>query len=511
MNFWPNRLQTTLLFIAITFCGMVAFATDPNFTALESDLDLSSPQTANLLTAYQDAVRNDPTFQEQLATLQQAEQSIPEARANLLPQLILSAQVSHTYQNSRILGYDDFNSNQYTLSFNQAIFNLSALTQLHQAKASVQAAATLFSAQEQDLIVRLVRAYLAVLQTQDLMSYTKQQMQFAENFYAMTNKRFKLKYATVTDMDQAKQQYRLIQSQYVTASINYYRSVQDLSTITARLYRKFSGFKANFPLIKPNPESGNAWVALAKQQNLFLRAAQFDAIAAQRQIAVQKANYAPSVSAITNYSDVNELSTLAVGGVPETVKTTTVGVDFSWNMIQGGLTIAQVRQAAAAYAQSIATMRKRYLEAITNTNKAYFGVSNGILRVQESRQAVVAGLSGLNNAEAGFRAGVQSIFDLLQAQNRLFESERQYVGDFYNYIIDTVLLKQATGTLCPEDVYQLNRWLSRAAYQSATLLQAPPTIKINPYQPKTTIKVNLSAFLNKLALVENEAYSENSR
>lgn len=91
------------------------------------------------------------------------------------------------------------------MNFSQAIFNVSALNNLRRAKTSVQAAATLFSAQEQDLIVRLVRAYLAVLQSRDVWRYTQSQESFAKDFLGMREKRYRLKFATITEMDQARQ------------------------------------------------------------------------------------------------------------------------------------------------------------------------------------------------------------------------------------------------------------------------------------------------------------------
>ena len=45
---------------------------------------------------------------------------------------------------------------------------------------------------------------------------------------------------------------------------------------------------------------------------------------------------------------------------------------------------------------------------------------------------------------------------MLQAQNRLYSSQFDYADSRYNYIIDLMLLKQAAGTLAPEDIGDLN-------------------------------------------------------
>ncbi|MCX7121589.1 MAG: TolC family protein [Gammaproteobacteria bacterium] len=413
----------------------------------------------NIWLAYQDAVKNDPVFQQQKATLQETEEQVPSARAPLFPQLFLSAQLSHTYQNSKILGDSDYNSNQYAINFSQVLFNASAFNQLYQARLSVQAAVVLFSAQTQDLIVRFTRAYLAVLQARDMMDYAHSQKTFSKEFLRMLTRKRALKFATITEFEQAKQQYQLLCAQYETTKITYNQNLQSLSNITALVYPQFPALKKQFSLIHLSPDNAQPWVKLAKTQNLLLRSAQLQVRAAEQQIKTKKTDFLPTVSATTNYSDTNELSTQAAGGADETVRATQTGISASWNFSQGGQTLSDIRKATAAYAQTTAAMQQQYLQAITNTENAFIGVQDGSLSVQASREAMQVGESGLQHVNRGFKAGVQSIFELLQAQNRLYEAQKQYTQNFYNYVMNTILLKQAAGTLSPNDVFTLNNYL----------------------------------------------------
>lgn len=418
---------------------------------------MASPAT--LWTAYQDAVAHDPLYQTQKATFSAAQQAAPIARADLLPQLSLSGQWSHTYQSANSLGDVDYNSNQYSINFSQMIFNFSALNNLRQAKKSVQAAATLFSAQGQDLLVRLVRAYLFVLQSRDLLKDTRSQKKFAKDFLTMTQKKYALKFATITEIDQAREQYELFRAQAVSADIQYQQSIENLSTLTAKSYHHFSHFCRQFPLLSPKPNAVSQWIVLAQKQNLSLRAAQLNAAAVAETIAAKKSDFLPNIAATSSYSDVNQLSSETSGATEEAIRSREVGLNASWNLVQGGLTIAEVNQASEYYAKAMAEMDQRYLETMANTRNAYNGVSAGVTRVRADFLAVQAGLSGLQHTRAGFKAGVQSIFDLLQAQNRLFEAQKQYIRDFYQYVTDTVLLKQMAGTLSPQDIHQLNHYL----------------------------------------------------
>ncbi|OGT46070.1 MAG: hypothetical protein A3E82_08100 [Gammaproteobacteria bacterium RIFCSPHIGHO2_12_FULL_38_11] len=420
---------------------------------------IAANPVANLWDAYQDAVKNDPVFQQQKATLQETEQQIPTARATLLPQLVLNAQLAHTYQNSELLGDVDYNSNQYTINFSQALFNASAFNQLYQARLSVRAAVALFSWQTQDLIVRFVRGYLNVLQARDMMDYTQSQKLFSKEFLRVMTRQRQLKYATVTEFEQAEQQYQLLNGQYETAKITYMQALQSLSNITAVVYSAFPKLKSNFISIKLNPNSVQPWVALAKRQNLLLQSARLTMQSAEQKIRTKKTDFLPTVSEITNYSDINELSTQAAGGSEEAVRSTEAGISASWNFSQGGQTLSDIATAKAQYAKASADMAQRYLEAVTNAKNAFIGVHDGLFSVKSAREAMKVGVSGLNHMNKGFKAGVQNIFDLLQAQNRLYEAQKQYTLFFYTYVLNTILLKQAAGTLSPRDVYTLNNYL----------------------------------------------------
>jgi hypothetical protein len=51
------------------------------------------------------------------------------------------------------------------------------------------------------------------------------------------------------------------------------------------------------------------------------------------------------------------------------------------------------------------------------------------------------------------------MLDVLNQQTQLYEAQKNYARDRYEYIYQTVLLKQAAGTLSVCDLQQINVWL----------------------------------------------------
>ena len=51
--------------------------------------------------------------------------------------------------------------------------------------------------------------------------------------------------------------------------------------------------------------------------------------------------------------------------------------------------------------------------------------------------------------------------DVLNAQNTLFSSQRDYANSRYDYILDMLRLKEQAGLLSPEDVNRLDSFLEQ--------------------------------------------------
>jgi len=81
----------------------------------------------------------------------------------------------------------------------------------------------------------------------------------------------------------------------------------------------------------------------------------------------------------------------------------------------------------------------------------------GAVVVQSAMEA--GGFAALEATEAGFQVGTRTSVDVLNAQQRTYESQRDYKNAQYTYILGILRLKQAAGTLSPDDLVPINSWL----------------------------------------------------
>jgi outer membrane protein len=427
------------------------------FILLITSTHIFAEKPVDLLHCFADAAQSDPTYQAQVAIFNVTKQEIPENYAALLPQVALSAAVAREFQYMTHIGRGYFHTNNVGAQANQTVFNYTQFKQLEQARFVVKAAFATLSAQQQDLMIRTSKAYLDVLEARQMLGFVEQQKKYITEQLTATQTLFDHNDAAITDLEQAKGAYSIIDSELYTAQINYYDAIQTLSQITGVRYKRFSPLNNAFHTIHPTPDNLETWLKVANEQNWNLRATRLNVSAAREALAATKGGMLPTLSASTSFSN---------GDVPglflqQTAQSNiaSYGLNANWNVFQGGLTIAQIKAAVATVQQTIAEMRKQYLQTMADTRKAYNTINVGASRVESIREALASNTRALQLAQEAYRAGELTITEILQIQNQLYSAQRQYVQYTYDYLFNILLLKQAAGILSVKSLAQINTLL----------------------------------------------------
>ena len=117
----------------------------------------------DLLSIYNEALERDPEFNSKKADLKISKEFRNQSISALLPRLNLSASTNwNEYYQERIL-QNDYNTFTYNLNFNQPLFRLDSWFTSRQAQKNYRAAEAQFAYQQQNLMIRVTRAYFNVL------------------------------------------------------------------------------------------------------------------------------------------------------------------------------------------------------------------------------------------------------------------------------------------------------------------------------------------------------------
>lgn len=418
----------------------------------------------NLLQAYNEALANDPTFQIARSQWLSDREEIAINRAGLLPQFDISGLTYREHFDNTIpvtIGRKDRyynNDAQYSLVLGQPLFNYQAWAAVRSAQSFVKASAANYGSAALDLINRTVSAYLAVLEADDVLRYTKAEKQAVASELDRTRERFKVGLATITEVDQVRAQYDATSAQEISDTNNLAVQKEKLREITGSHYQSFDKLTTKLPLIKPNPVNINDWADAARRQNYELMAARYSLQAAQENIRTQSAGHYPTLNLQGNMGqkyDSNYTGTFR----HNTNFTALVGLSLDFPVVQGGYVSAKTRQAEYDYQNAASTLEKTDRSVVSNTRQAYLSVISAIGEVKAGKQAVISAKSSLASTQESYKVGTSTMVDVLGELSKLYEAEKNYATSQYNYLIQTLALKQAAGTLSINDVQTINSWL----------------------------------------------------
>ncbi len=421
-----------------------------------SSVASAQPQTpaADLRTAYESARDYDAEFQAAQFELEAAREQVPLARSPLLPQASIIAETGFTSVSGDNQGSTDETS--LSLSLSQTIYNRANGRLLYQAKLGEQQAEAQYAAVGQTLILRVATAYFDVLRARDNVEFSQSELEAISRQLEQAERRFDVGLVPITDVRSAQAQADLAVAQEIDAS-------NQLSTAREALLR-ISGIDAellkpladDLPLTPPEPANIDKWVEVAQQQNLELVIAQLASLSSSTQIAIERAASFPTLDLVGLASKGTSRSELR----GDDIDIVDITLQLRLPIFTGGRINAQVAQAKALARASEQQLLTQDRTTTQQTRDAYRGVLASISRVNALQQALVSTQQSAEATDAGFRAGTRTSVEVLQALRDTFRAQSDYLSARYDYVINTLNLKAASGSLNEEDLFAINRFLA---------------------------------------------------
>lgn len=441
--------------------------------SLSCALGTTAANAEDLLQVFEIATANDPTVLKAKAQADAQSYQADTAMAALLPQIGLTMGYtksdSTSFQSVTDLSNQvkvESDSDQFTrgLSLSQTLFDLGAWNSLDIAdKLALQANAQYDSA-KQNLIVRVAEGYFNVLSAIDNLEFIKTEKRAIERQLEQTKQRYAVGLTAITDVHEAQAQFDNSVAQEIIANNSVETAREQLREITGKYHAKLDFLNTEtFSTTKPARDSSD-FLNIAKDKNISLQVAKVTVDIAQDQIKLARAGHYPKLTLSASYGD--SLTDTDINGTSLTKKpradSTSVGLNFSLPLYSGGATVAATDQARAFYVAASQDYEANY-RAITRTViTSYNQVVSDIATYKALEQAVVSAQSALKATEAGFEVGTRTIVDVLVSTQNLYNAKRNLADVRYRYVLSTLRLKQAAGTLTSKDLVAINQGLKAA-------------------------------------------------
>jgi outer membrane protein len=423
-------------------------------------------QAADLLETFHAAQANDPVFAAARATQQAGQEKLTQGRSLLLPSINLSANTTFNDLTTQYHpatpplftgGSNRYNSNGYGVTLVQPLFRQQNWQAYSESELQAAQAGMQLKIAEQDLILRVAQAYFDVLIAQDSVGLVNAQKTAISEQLEQAKRNFEVGSATITDTLEAQARYDLTGAQEIAAQNNLEIKRSALQQLINAKPGELAALGKELKPEAPQPADMEQWVDQAQMNNLQLAIAQAATEIADKEVARNRGGHYPTVDLVANYSQ-NNANGGSFGLGSETTNKS-VGVQLNMPLFQGGVVNSRWREAEANRERARQELENARRNVAQQVRLSYLGVVSGIAQVQALQQALTSSVSLLQASKLGQEVGVRTNLDVLNAQQQLFATRRDLYQAQYNYLLNQLHLKQATGTLGEEDLSKVNQAL----------------------------------------------------
>lgn len=422
-------------------------------------------QAEDLQAIYTLALENDPVYMAGFYQNEGSAEIYTQARAALFPSL--NFEYSQTNTSQEIISADNtvfqagstsYPTREYTLSLNQSIYSYSNWANFDQAKIAVKRAGAELVDVRQDLLLRVAERYFAVLTEQDTYESVKAESAAAKEMFELVKGKRKNGLARMSDFLDAEARYMEVVAREVELQTRLNDSLQGLKEITGQLPLSLATLARDIPLIAPEQTDPADWVAMALETNPAVLARRYAVDVAMQEVKRSKGGHYPTLDlSITQNSSKTE-GTLFGGG--SDVATRDIMLKLKLPIYAGGGTSSRVREAEALYSKAKEELTRQSRKTERDTISAHDGVQGAIVRVEALQKGVESQMASVRAKTTAYKSGLATTLMVLDAERDLFLARVRYAQSRYDYILNTLRLKRAVGSLSEEDIHLVNNWLN---------------------------------------------------
>ena len=415
---------------------------------------------ADLLNVYRDALVSDPVYQSARAQFAATAERLPQARSGYLPFINGNVGITRYWLDREGSPSFDYTYKTYGITLSQPIFRLQNWIAITQAQHVVLQAESALAQAQQDLALRTAQAYFDVLLARDNVALSDSQKAAIDQQLAQAKRNFEVGTATIVDTLEAQARYDQSVAKEISDKADLEVKLRILAVLLGKLPDGLVPLREPMPLPLPQPNDVEAWVKAAADSSYTVAVARAAYEIAQQEVDRQRAGHLPTLDLAATGTRVND-PTSAVPPISPIGNVGSVGFTLSVPIFAGGLTQSRVREAVALRDRAAQDLENAQRTVAQTVRAGFLIVTSGIAQVRALEQALVSTQSQLESTILGRDVGVRTSVDVLNAQQQVFQTRRDLQQARYNFLINTLRLKAATGQLTELDIEEVNRTLAR--------------------------------------------------
>lgn len=409
-----------------------------------------------LMEAYQAALKNDPVYRSAYFAGEAGKENRLLGRSNLLP----TVSASYSASQNRTTVSDgaaapvarDYYSRNSTIQLRQSLFNLDGYARYRQGISQSNYAAAQFESQQQEVISRLVNAYFDVLYKTDLLALAKVERDMYVEQRKVNDRLFEKGEAARTDMLESQARLDASEASVLETQDALNNSRTTLAAVIGGDVGELDRLSPEFAPRPADTVSFEAWKNVALERNPDIKTLVYGVEIAHQEVNKARAGHLPRVDFVANYTQ-SSADTVQTFNQSNIIRS--LGVQVNIPLYSGGSVNAQSRQAVANQEKAKADLQVQKDKVLTELRKDYDSLVSNVARIAALQKSVASSELLVKATQQSVKGGVRINLDVLNATQQLYTNKRDLAQARYNYLLNTLRMRLAAGTLSEADVREI--------------------------------------------------------
>ena len=441
--------------------------------------------SGELLNLISKAESADATYQASLAAALAVREETNLARAGLLPNVSFQANVAGNTQDIDVPpggfglnGRQNFDSETYEVRAQQPLFRFDRWLKLKQVDRRIAQAEAEVAAVHAELVMKVSERFLNVLGYRADARHSEAELQALLAQMEQTLVRYELGVATEADLLQAQADADRAAANVIKAQSNVDVALDGLAELVNERVEIDAALADSLHLPKVDAEQLSQWSQLAADQNAAVLAAQIQVEIARQDRNIARTGHLPTVDIVGKYGLDSQ-----GGRFGETDTTSrSIGVEIQVPIFSGGGVVAQTKIADHKVTEAEFRAEAEKRAAVRRVKEAFRRMLMTSAQASAARKSLDSSIAARNALEAQYESGARTIAELLEAEQNIVEARKQLSRANQQYVLNSLRLRVASGTLATSDIEHIDSLLESAT--SAPVEESEPDSTV-PAMPTT--------------------------
>lgn len=425
----------------------------------------------DLMGAYAKAQSHDPTLAAAHSEAIAGREKAVQGRSLLLPQVQLTASATHLKDRSSsnslppqlqdVLKPNGSGSlHEVAIEAKQPIWAAKSRAEKRQLEEQTALAEVKFRDAQQELIQRVAQTYFNVLLAEETLRVARAEKVAVTQQRDRAQARFEVGRGRITELQESQARLDGVLTRELQAESQLELRRAQFEELTGEKAQGLAALRERFTPQVPQPDSAAAWQQQAVAGNTRVLFKQGELAIAGFEIEKYKLSARPTLDLVASAATKGQSGGLSELSAPDGKRSTVIGLQFSVPLYAGGAITSKERESMAKRSQAEQHLAAARRDARLQAQDAYLSVKTGVSRIGSLEQAMRSDATALEATMLGRDVGTRTELDVLDAQQRLYATQRDLAQARNDYLLGRIQLAAAAGALHAADLQALNAYLA---------------------------------------------------